>query len=77
MRLASGLTAGRKRPVSTGEYSSISQGVVPTPLVYFATHNSDATSGVIVTGSHNPPDQNGFKIVLAGDALTPEEIRSL
>ena len=55
----------------------INIGVVPTPLVYFATHNSDATSGVIVTGSHNPPDQNGFKIVLAGDALTPEEIRSL
>ena len=39
-------------------------GLVPTPLLYFATRHLNCRSGVMVTGSHNPPLDNGFKIVL-------------
>ena len=52
-------------------------GMVPTPVLYFATNVLDATSGVMVTGSHNPPDYNGFKIVIAGDTLANEDITAL
>ncbi len=52
-------------------------GMVPTPVLYFATHVLEARSGVMVTGSHNPPDYNGFKIVIAGDTLANERITAL
>jgi hypothetical protein len=44
-------------------------GMVPTPLVYYATYSKAATSGVMITGSHNPPEYNGFKIMIAGETL--------
>lgn len=49
-------------------------GQVPTPLVYFATHRLSTRSGVMVTASHNPGDDNGFKIVLDGKTLSSERI---
>ena len=52
-------------------------GMVPTPLVYFATYTKGATSGVMITGSHNPPEYNGLKIMIAGETLTAERIESL
>lgn len=52
-------------------------GMVPTPLVYFGTYQLEATSGVMVTGSHNPPDYNGFKVVITGDTLANERITAL
>ncbi|HVJ63351.1 MAG TPA: phosphomannomutase/phosphoglucomutase, partial [Tahibacter sp.] len=52
-------------------------GMVPTPLVYFATFHLNTGSGVSVTGSHNPPDYNGFKIVLGGETLAESAIQSL
>ncbi|MCE8011036.1 phosphomannomutase/phosphoglucomutase [Billgrantia desiderata] len=53
-------------------------GMVPTPVLYFATHILEGTaSGVMVTGSHNPPDYNGFKIVLGGETLSGEAITAL
>ncbi len=55
----------------------INIGTVPTPLVYYATHNTDAKSGIVVTGSHNPSNYNGFKIVIAGQTLANEQIQSL
>lgn len=55
----------------------IDLGVVATPMLYFGTHTLGAQSGVMVTGSHNPPDYNGFKMVLAGEAIYGETIQSL
>ncbi|KAF3997454.1 phosphomannomutase/phosphoglucomutase [Glaciimonas immobilis] len=52
-------------------------GVVVTPMVYFATHVLGTQSGVMVTGSHNPPDYNGFKMVLAGEAIYGDTIQAL
>lgn len=52
-------------------------GRVPTPLLYFATHYLDSTSGVMLTGSHNPPEYNGLKIVLAGETLSGDTIQAL
>lgn len=63
--------------ISTG-CDVISIGMVPTPVLYFATHIIDeSNSGVMVTGSHNPPDYNGFKTVLAGKTLANEDIQQL
>lgn len=52
-------------------------GAVPTPVLYFATHHLRTDSGVMVTGSHNPPDYNGFKIVLGGETLAEDAITGL
>lgn len=52
-------------------------GEVPTPVLYFATHYLDARSGVMLTGSHNPKDFNGLKMVLAGETLSGDDIQKL
>jgi phosphomannomutase / phosphoglucomutase len=52
-------------------------GMVPTPVVYFAANVLEGRSAVMLTGSHNPPDYNGFKIVIAGDTLANEQIQAL
>ena len=49
-------------------------GQVPTPVLYFAAHYLGGGTGVMVTGSHNPADYNGFKIMLGGDTLANEAI---
>ena len=51
-------------------------GLATTPMLYFAAHTL-CTSGIQVTGSHNPKDYNGFKMVLAGRAIYGEDIQSL
>ncbi|WP_026133004.1 MULTISPECIES: phosphomannomutase/phosphoglucomutase [unclassified Janthinobacterium] len=55
----------------------IDLGVVATPMVYYGTNVLDTQSGIMVTGSHNPPDYNGFKMVLAGEAIHGETIQAL
>jgi phosphomannomutase/phosphoglucomutase len=52
-------------------------GLVPTPVTYYAAQVLQGRSAVMLTGSHNPPDYNGFKIVIAGDTLANEQIQSL
>jgi len=52
-------------------------GATPTPVLYFATYHVNVGSGVMVTGSHNPPDYNGFKIVLGGETLAESAIQDL
>ena len=55
----------------------IDVGMVTTPVVYYGTFELGAGSGVAVTGSHNPPDYNGLKMVVAGDAIHGAAITSL
>jgi phosphomannomutase/phosphoglucomutase len=52
-------------------------GAVPTPVLYFATHQLDTGSGVMVTGSHNPSNYNGLKIMLGGETLSGDAIKDL
>ena len=52
-------------------------GPAPTPVTYFACYHLRTGSGVSVTGSHNPPDYNGFKIVLGGETLSEDAIQNL
>jgi phosphomannomutase/phosphoglucomutase len=55
----------------------IDVGRVTTPMLYFATHLLGTGSGVMVTGSHNPPDYNGLKMMVAGDTLSGDDIQAL
>ncbi|MCP4285454.1 MAG: phosphomannomutase/phosphoglucomutase [Gammaproteobacteria bacterium] len=52
-------------------------GLVPTPVLYFATHFLGSNSGVMVTGSHNAPEYNGLKTVLAGESLSADQIQDV
>ncbi|GAA0710669.1 phosphomannomutase/phosphoglucomutase [Dokdonella soli] len=52
-------------------------GAAPTPVTYFAGYHLRTGSGISVTGSHNPPDYNGFKIVLGGETLSEDAIQNL
>ncbi|MEO8407316.1 MAG: phosphomannomutase/phosphoglucomutase, partial [Oxalobacteraceae bacterium] len=71
------LTAALAVGLQAAGVDVIDLGVVATPMVYFGTHVLDAQSGIMVTGSHNPPDYNGFKMVLAGEAIYGDEILAL
>ncbi len=75
--LMQGLTEGL---LSVGVHV-IDLGVVATPMVYFGTNitiqGQQAKSGIMITGSHNPPDYNGFKMVLGGLAIYGEQIQAL
>ncbi len=55
----------------------IDVGRVATPMLYFAAYHLGTRSGVMVTGSHNPPDYNGLKVMLAGDTLAGDAIQGL
>jgi phosphomannomutase/phosphoglucomutase len=52
-------------------------GMVTTPMSYFAAHELNTQCSVVVTGSHNPPDYNGLKMVIAGDTLAGDDIQAL
>ncbi|APV50424.1 phosphomannomutase/phosphoglucomutase [Betaproteobacteria bacterium GR16-43] len=72
-RLSAALSDG----LNSAGMDVIDIGVVATPMVYFATHHFATGSGVMVTGSHNPPEYNGLKMMLAGDTLYGEAIQKL
>jgi len=55
----------------------IDVGMVPTPLLYFSLHHSDVDGGIQITGSHNPPEYNGFKVCLGKTTIYGEEIQKL
>jgi phosphomannomutase / phosphoglucomutase len=71
------LIAALKQGLVESGRDVIDIGEVPTPLMYFATNILDATSGVMLTGSHNPKDYNGLKIVIAGNTLSGPDIKAL
>lgn len=71
--MADGLCEGL---ASTG-IEVINIGQVPTPVVYFAANTGEFTSGISVTGSHNPPDYNGLKIVIDGHTLSGDAIMDI
>ncbi|MDN6321224.1 MAG: phosphomannomutase/phosphoglucomutase [Halomonas sp.] len=72
------LQAALMRGLNAAGCDVIDIGMGPTPVLYFATHILGSTqSGVMVTGSHNPPDYNGFKIVLGGETLSGDAITAL
>jgi len=55
----------------------IDLGLVPTPIVYFGTFHLRTGTGISITGSHNPPNYNGFKIVVDGETLSGDAIQML
>jgi len=65
------------RGLNEGGCDVIDIGEVPTPLLYFATHVLDTGTGIMITGSHNPPDYNGLKMMIAGVTLAEDRIQSL
>ena len=71
------LIAALSRGIQSTGVNVISIGMVPTPVLYFATYHLNTSTGIMVTGSHNPPEYNGLKMVLAGDALFGEGITAL
>lgn len=70
------LSAALMRGLAATGIEVIDVGMVTTPMLYFAA-STLAGSGIQVTGSHNPKDYNGFKMVLAGRAIYGEEIQAL
>lgn len=71
--LANALSSGiRKAGIDV-----VNLGMVATPMVYFAAQFLNTQCGVMVTGSHNPPNYNGLKMVLAGETLSNEAIQGL
>jgi phosphomannomutase / phosphoglucomutase len=71
--LASALAAGIR---ASGAHV-VDIGMVTTPMSYFAAQHLGTQCGAMVTGSHNPPDYNGLKMVIAGDTLAGDEIQAL
>ena len=71
-----GLSAALMRGLVAAGVEVIDIGMVTTPMLYFAA-NTLCTSGIQVTGSHNPRDYNGFKMVMSGRAIYGEDIQTL
>ncbi len=77
-RLSSrGLAHAVKTGLHAGGINTVDLGLAHTPLVYYAAHRDGSGSGVAVTGSHNPPDYNGFKMMMAGRTLHGDDIQAL
>ena len=71
------LIAALARGIQKSGVDVIDVGCVPTPMVYFAAYQLQTNCAVMLTGSHNPPDYNGLKMVLAGETLSGESIQQL
>ncbi len=69
--------AALARGIRKSGMNVIDVGRVATPMVYFAAYHLETHSAVMITGSHNPPDYNGLKMVLAGETLSGEAIQAL
>jgi phosphomannomutase len=73
----SALAAGLRRGIVASGGTAVDLGELPTPALYFGIQALGLDGGVQVTGSHNPPEFNGFKLTLDGDAVHGEGIKDL
>lgn len=71
------LASALSRGIRKSGLDVINLGLVATPMVYFAAYHLNTGSGVMVTGSHNPPEYNGLKMVVAGETLSGDTIQRL
>ncbi len=71
------LCAALARGLRAAGVNVVDVGRVTTPMLYFAAYHLGTQSGVMVTGSHNPPDYNGLKMMIAGDAIAGNAIQRL
>src|SRR3972149_2103714 len=71
--LCNGLIAG----ITSAGARVLDVGVCPTPLVYFSLYNINVDGGVMITGSHNPPEFNGFKLCAGKEALHGDSIQEI
>ena len=71
------LAAALARGIRKAGIGVVDLGMVATPMTYFAAYQLNTNSAVMVTGSHNPPDYNGLKMVLGGETLSGETIQKL
>jgi phosphomannomutase len=71
------LEAALVRGLTEGGVDAVLVGMGPSPMLYFATHYLDVDGGIQVTGSHNPADYNGFKLLLKGRSVFGEEIQAI
>jgi phosphomannomutase / phosphoglucomutase len=71
------LAAALARGIRKAGIGVVDLGMVATPMTYFAAYQLGTNSAVMVTGSHNPPDYNGLKMVLGGETLSGESIQKL
>ncbi|MGR8935098.1 MAG: phosphomannomutase/phosphoglucomutase [Gammaproteobacteria bacterium] len=72
-----GLSEALSKGITSTGLNIVDIGLVPTPILYFVTHHYPGQCGVIVTGSHNPPNYNGLKMVVNGETLAGERIQAL
>lgn len=63
--------------LTDGGCDVIDVGYVPTPTLYYSAHQNEQCTGIMITGSHNPADYNGFKMMLAGHTLSGDDIQAL
>ena len=71
------LEAALVRGLTEGGVDAVLIGMGPSPMLYFATHYLDVDGGIQVTGSHNPADYNGFKLLLNGNSIFGQKIQAL
>ncbi len=71
------LSQALARGIQRSGINVIDTGMVATPILYYTAYELCQYSGVMVTGSHNPPEYNGFKIVLGGETLAADNIQKL
>ena len=71
------LAASLSNGLRAGGCNVVDIGMVPTPVLYFATHKLKTGTGIMVTGSHNPPEYNGLKMLIAGNTIYGDGIKAL
>src|SRR3569833_2761438 len=71
------LEAALVRGLTEGGIDAVLVGQGPSPMLYFSTYHLDVDGGIQVTGSHNPADYNGFKLLLKGRSVIGQEIQGI